>query len=430
MAKISQVIGREIIDSRGNPTLEVDVILSDGTYGRSSVPSGASTGRYEAVELRDNDPSRFKGKGVLTAIQKVHENILPVLKGMDPCEQNKIDKTLIEIDGTSNKSNLGANATLAVSLGTSKAAAASRKIPLYQHLNDGREFVIPVPMLNIINGGRHAENSTDVQEFMVVPVGFDKFKHALQAGCEVYHSLHSLLTSKGLSTTVGDEGGFAPSLNSNKEALELIVAAIENAGYVPGMEFFIAIDTAATELFNDSDRTYSLSREGTSVQAETFCSIYDSWITNYPLISIEDGLSEDEWSDWSDMNTQLGHKIQLVGDDLLTTNVSRIKKAINLKCANSVLIKPNQIGTLTETQEAMETATSAGWSNVISHRSGETEDTYIADLAVGMSTGQIKTGAPARGERTAKYNRLIRIEETLGSNCRYGGPSVYEKFIP
>ena len=282
MAIISQIKGREIIDSRGYPTLEVDVILSDGTFGTGVVPSGASTGRYEALELRDNDPSRFKGKGVLNAIQNVHNKILPALKGMDPSDQIKIDAILVEVDGTANKGHLGANATLAVSLGSSKAAAATKKIPLYHHLNDGREFIIPVPLLNIINGGQHANNSTDIQEFMAVPVGFDKFKHAIRAGCEVYHSLYSLLASKGLNTTVGDEGGFAPSLSSNKEALELIVSAIENAGYTPGKEFFIAIDTAATELFNSSDKTYSLKRENTSVTAESFCSIYDSWI-NYDV---------------------------------------------------------------------------------------------------------------------------------------------------
>ena len=429
MATISQVKGREIIDSRGNPTLEVDVILSDGTFGNGAAPSGASTGRYEALELRDNDPSRFKGKGVLKAISNVNEIIFPALKGLDPCDQNKVDRILMELDGTPNKSHLGANATLAVSLGTSKSAAATKKVPLYQHLNDGREFIIPVPLLNIINGGEHANNSTDIQEFMAVPAGFKKFKHAIQAGCEVYHSLYSLLASKGLGTTVGDEGGFAPSLASNKEALELIVDAIEKAGYTPGKEFFIAIDTAATELFNSKDKTYNLKREGTSVKAEKFCSIYDSWVTDYPLISIEDGLSEDEWEEWRNMNIKLGSKVQLVGDDLLTTNVDRIKKAVDLDCANSALIKPNQIGTVTETQQAMETAHSSGWSNVISHRSGETEDTYIADLAVGMAAGQIKTGAPARGERTAKYNRLIRIEEALAENCRYGGEQVYEKFL-
>ena len=429
MATISTVKGREIIDSRGNPTLEVDVILSDGTFGNGAAPSGASTGRHEALELRDNDPSRFKGKGVLKAIENVNEKIFPALKGVDPYYQNKIDSILMELDGTPNKSNLGANTTLAVSLGSSKAAAATKNVPLYQHLNDGREFIIPVPLLNIINGGEHAKNSTDIQEFMAVPAGFKKFRHAIQAGCEVYHSLYSLLASKDLGTTVGDEGGFAPSLGSNKEALELIVDAIEKAGYTPGKEFFIAIDTAATELFNSKDKTYNLKREGKSVKAEKFCSIYDSWVTDYPLISIEDGLSEDEWEEWRNMNIKLGSKVQLVGDDLLTTNVDRIKKAVDLDCANSVLIKPNQIGTVTETQQAMETAHSSGWSNVISHRSGETEDTYIADLAVGMSAGQIKTGAPARGERTAKYNRLIRIEEALAENCRYGGEQVYEKFL-
>ena len=430
MATISQIKGREIIDSRGNPTLEVDVILSDGSFGTGAVPSGASTGQYEALELRDNDPSRYKGKGVLKAIENVSEKIFPALKGMDPCNQNEVDTILMELDGTPNKANLGANATLAVSLGNSKAAAATKKIPLYHHLNDGREFIIPVPLLNIINGGEHANNSTDIQEFMAVPAGFDKFRHAIRAGCEVYHSLYSILESKDLNTTVGDEGGFAPSLVSNKEALELIVDAIEKAGYTPGKEFFIAIDTAASELFNNTEKTYDLKREGTSVKAKTFCSIYDSWITDYPLISIEDGLSEDEWEEWHNMNTMLGHKVQLVGDDLLTTNVDRIRKAIDLDCANSVLIKPNQIGTVTETQQAMETAQSSGWSNVVSHRSGETEDTYIADLSVGMSAGQIKTGAPARGERTAKYNRLIRIEEALGSNCSYGGEQVYKNFLP
>ena len=429
MTYIKEIRAREILDSRGNPTVEADVILSDGSVGRSAAPSGASTGKYEAHELRDGDPARYGGKGVLSAVENINSLIFPAVEGIDASNQEELDKTIVEIDGTENKSTVGANASLAVSLATAKAAALSRKTPLYKHINNTGKYILPVPMLNIINGGRHAENSTDVQEFMVVPAGFESFSEAMRAGCEVYYSLLDILKKNRMQTTVGDEGGFAPSLPSNQAAIDLIMDAIEAANYAPGTQFFIALDTAAAELFDEETSNYSLQRENRTVTGKELSEIYRGWVDQYPIVSIEDGLSEDEWDDWEEMTASIGSSVQLVGDDLLTTNPKRISKGVERKCGNAVLIKPNQIGTLSETLTAIEIARSAGWGMVMSHRSGETEDSVIADLSVGTGVGQIKTGAPARGERTAKYNQLIRIEEELGSEAIYAGIEIYNKYL-
>ena len=429
MTYIKEIRAREILDSRGNPTVEADVILSDGSVGRSAAPSGASTGIYEAHELRDGDPARYGGKGVLSAVENINSLIFPAVEGIDASNQEKLDKTIVEIDGTENKSTVGANASLAVSLATAKAAALSRKTPLYKHINNTGKYILPVPMLNIINGGRHAENSTDIQEFMVVPAGFESFSEAMRAGCEVYYSLLDILKKNRMQTTVGDEGGFAPSLPSNQAAIDLIMDAIEAANYAPGTQFFIALDTAAAELFDEKTSNYSLQRENRTVTGKELSEIYRGWVDQYPIVSIEDGLSEDEWDDWEEMTASIGSSVQLVGDDLLTTNPKRISKGVERKCGNAVLIKPNQIGTLSETLTAIEIARSAGWGMVMSHRSGETEDSVIADLSVGTGVGQIKTGAPARGERTAKYNQLIRIEEELGSEAIYAGIEIYNKYL-
>ncbi|HIC48655.1 MAG TPA: phosphopyruvate hydratase [Dehalococcoidia bacterium] len=429
MTYIKEIRAREILDSRGNPTVEADVILSDGSVGRSAAPSGASTGKYEAHELRDGDPARYGGKGVLSAVENINSLIFPAVEGIDASNQEELDKTIVEIDGTENKSTVGANASLAVSLATAKAAALSRKTPLYKHINNTGKYILPVPMLNIINGGRHAENSTDVQEFMVVPAGFESFSEAMRAGCEVYYSLLEILKKNRMQTTVGDEGGFAPSLPSNQAAIDLIMDAIEAANYAPGTQFFIALDTAAAELFDEETSNYSLQRENRTVTGKELSEIYRGWVDQYPIVSIEDGLSEDEWDDWEEMTASIGSSVQLVGDDLLTTNPKRISKGVERKCGNAVLIKPNQIGTLSETLTAIEIARSAGWGMVMSHRSGETEDSVIADLSVGTGVGQIKTGAPARGERTAKYNQLIRIEEELGSEAIYAGIEIYNKYL-
>ena len=429
MTYIKEIRAREILDSRGNPTVEADVILSDGSVGRSAAPSGASTGIYEAHELRDGDPARYGGKGVLSAVENINSLIFPAVEGIDASNQEELDKTIVEIDGTENKSTVGANASLAVSLATAKAAALSRKTPLYKHINNTGKYILPVPMLNIINGGRHAENSTDIQEFMVVPAGFKSFSEAMRAGCEVYYSLLDILKRNRMQTTVGDEGGFAPSLPSNQAAIDLIMDAIEAANYKPGTQFFIALDTAAAELFDEKTSNYSLQRENRTVTGKELSEIYRGWVDQYPIVSIEDGLSEDEWDDWEEMTASIGSSVQLVGDDLLTTNPKRISKGVERKCGNAVLIKPNQIGTLSETLTAIEIARSAGWGMVMSHRSGETEDSVIADLSVGTGVGQIKTGAPARGERTAKYNQLIRIEEELGSEAIYAGIEIYNKYL-
>jgi len=429
MTSIYSIRAREILDSRGNPTVEVDVALEDGSVGTSAVPSGASTGQYEAIELRDGDKNRYHGKGVLKALDNVQNVIRPNVIGFDAYDQENLDSKLIELDGTENKSNLGANSILAVSLATAKAAAISSKKELFAHISKSDEYLIPVPMLNVINGGKHAENSTDIQEFMIVPVGFRTFSDAIKAGSEVYQSLQKNLSESNLSTTVGDEGGFAPQLPSNESALEILVDAITSTGYECGRHFLIALDVAAAELFDSESKLYNLVREKKFVSGEQLSEMYSTWVEKYPIISIEDGLSDDEWNDWEKMTRRVGSKVQLVADDLLTTNPIRISKGIESKAANAVLIKPNQIGTLSETLEAISLVQSVGWGTVISHRSGETEDTFISDLAVATNSGQIKSGAPARGERTAKYNRLIRIEESLGNRCRFAGGSVYSRYI-
>jgi len=428
MSTISQVHAREVLDSRANPTVEVEVVLSDGARGQTSVPSGASTGANEAVELRDGEPDRFQGRGVLKAIENVRSQIAPELIGRHAFDQEGIDRVLIDLDGTSNKSRLGANALLGVSVAVARAAAQSDGKPLYAHLAQGRPVSLPVPMINIVNGGRHAENSTDIQEFMVVPAGFDTFRRALQAGVEVYYALRDLLRSRELSTTVGDEGGFAPSLPSNHEAVELVLAAIEKAGYVPGEECLIALDSAASEFFRDNGE-YDLRREDVLMSSSQLIDMYKRWTGQYPIISIEDGIAEAEWEAWRTMTRRIGLTTQIVGDDLYTTNPTRIREGIELGASNAVLIKLNQVGTLTETLEAVRITKEATWGTVISHRSGETEDSTIADLAVATSAGQIKTGAPARGERTAKYNRLLRIEEALGANASFVGRQVYEQYL-
>jgi len=422
VSTIGNVKAREILDSRGNPTLEVEVDLSDGTIGRAAVPSGASTGKYEAVELRDGG-SRFNGFGVLRAVNNVNKDIAAAIVGMSATDQAAIDHKLTELDGTDNKSHLGANAILGTSLAVAHAAANLAHTPLYHHLGNTSIYTLPLPMLNILNGGKHAANSTDFQEFMVVPAGASSFRHALQMGTEVYHSLKKVLKDKGLNTNVGDEGGFAPSLSSNKEAIEAVLSAIEKAGYQPGKDCFIALDPAASEFYKDGQ--YILSREGASLSTSEMVDYYVKWASSYPVISLEDGMAEDDWDGWQLLTQKLGSKVQLVGDDLYTTNVNRLSKGIELKASNSILIKPNQIGTLTETIAAVQMAQQAGWTTVVSHRSGETEDITIADLAVGLNTGQIKTGAPCRSERTAKYNRLLRIEEELGQRANFAGVGAF-----
>jgi enolase len=423
MSTIDSIKAREILDSRGNPTLEVEVNLSDGAVSRAAVPSGASTGKYEAVELRDRDDSRFNGMGVLQAITNVNKHIATAIIGMLATDQAAIDHKLIELDGTDNKSRLGANAIVGTSLAVAHAAAYHLNMPLYHYLGKATTYNLPVPMMNILNGGKHAANSTDFQEFMVVPVGASSFSHALQIGTAVYHCLKRVLKDKGLNTNVGDEGGFAPALPSNKQALEEILLAIEKAGYKPGKDCFIALDPAASEFYKDGQ--YILAREGTSLSTTEMVDYYVEWASNYPIISIEDGMAEDDWDGWQLLTQKLGDRVQLVGDDLYVTNVNRLSQGISLKASNSILIKPNQIGTLTETIAAIKLAQQAGWTAIISHRSGETEDTTIADLAVGLNTGLIKTGAPCRSERTAKYNRLLRIEDELGENARFAGIGAF-----
>ena len=419
---------REVLDSRGNPTVEVDVVLSNGVRGRASAPSGASTGANEAVESRDGDASRFGGMGVLRAVESVHREIAPALVGRSALDQSALDRAIIELDGTPNKSRLGANGIVAVSVAIAHAAARSEGVPLYRYWGADKRLTLPVPMFNILNGGKHAQGSSDLQEFMVVPVGFDTFRRSVQAGAEVYQSLKSILGERGLSTNIGDEGGFAPSLTSNREAVELVLQSIGRAGYAPGDDCLIALDVAASEL-SDQDGRYSLSREQQDFSAEELIGMYERWIEDYPIISIEDGMSEEDWASWKLLTGRVGERVQLVGDDLYTTDPDRIRRGIEEGASNAVLVKLNQIGTVSETLEAISTAKAAQWGTVISHRSGETEDTTVADLAVGTGAGQIKSGAPARGERTAKYNRLLRIEEELGSEAVYAGRSVYESFI-
>ncbi len=429
MSTIREITAREILDSRGRPTVEVEVVLSDGVRGLASVPSGASTGASEALELRDGDAERFRGQGVLRAVENVSLSLGPEVLGTAVNDQEALDRRLIDLDGTVDKSGLGGNAILGVSLAAARAAAECAGRHLDTHLAGDGMVSLPVPMLNILNGGRHAQNSTDFQEFMVVPAGFETFARALRAGVEVYHALRELLSAKGLGTGVGDEGGFAPSLRSNNDAVEFLLAAIEKAGYEPGEECFIALDVAASEFFIQENGTYSLALEDAVLTPEELIARYADWVDRYPIVSIEDGMAEEDWDGWRAMTERLGGRVQLVGDDLFTTNPTRIEKGLWLDAANAVLIKPNQIGTVTETLQAMELTRNAGWGMVVSHRSGETEDTFISDLAVGTSAGQIKAGAPARGERTAKYNRLLRIEEELGDRARFTGLAVYERFV-
>jgi len=423
MASIAGIKAREILDSRGNPTVEVEITLVDGTVGLAAVPSGASTGKYEAVELRDGDTKRYNGLGVLKAVGHVNRDIAPEITGMSALEQTAIDRKLIELDGTANKSRLGANATLGVSLAAARAGASFRGIPLYRYLGGAKASLLPLPMLNILNGGKHALSSTDFQEFMIVPVGAATFARALQMGSEVYHSLGKLLKDRGLNTNVGDEGGFAPQLSSNKEALEVILAAIELTGYKAGKELFLALDPAASSFYHDGK--YVLSREGATLTSVEMVDYYARLVKDYPIISIEDGLGEDDWAGWLMLMAKIGKKVQLVGDDLYVTTMARLERGIAEKASNSILIKPNQIGTLSETLAVIERAQKAEWTTVISHRSGETEDTTIADLAVATQAGFIKSGAPCRSERLAKYNRLLRIEEELESSARYPGKKAF-----
>ncbi|WP_027717686.1 phosphopyruvate hydratase [Desulfovirgula thermocuniculi] len=424
---IVDVRAREILDSRGNPTLEVDVILEDGTLGRAAVPSGASTGAHEAVELRDGDPRRYLGKGVQKAVKNVVEKIAPEIIGFEVTDQAALDAALIELDGTPNKSNLGANAILGVSLAAAKAAARSLGLPLYRYLGGVNARRLPVPMMNILNGGKHADNNVDIQEFMIMPVGAPSFAEALRMGAEVFHHLKRVLKDRGLATAVGDEGGFAPNLGSNEEALAVIMEAILAAGYRPGEDVALALDAAATEFYKDG--VYRL--EGRDYTAEELIAFYASLAERYPILSLEDGLAEDDWENWPKLTARLGTRVQIVGDDLYVTNTARLRKGIELGASNSILIKVNQIGTLTETLEAIEMARRAGFTAVVSHRSGETEDTTIADLVVACGTGLIKTGAPSRTERVAKYNRLLRIEEELGKAALYPGrEALYCLFRP
>ncbi|MDV4152416.1 phosphopyruvate hydratase [Clostridium sp. AL.422] len=421
--EIVDVVARQILDSRCFPTVEVEVYLEDGTVGRAAVPSGASTGMYEAVELRDGDKSQYLGKGVLKAVQNVNDTIAEELIGCNVYDQPYIDKLLIELDGTPNKAKLGANAILGVSLAVANAAAKSLDLPLYQYVGGVNAKVLPVPMMNIINGGSHADNSVDLQEFMVMPVGAKTFSDALQMCAEVYHTLKKTLHDKGYSTAIGDEGGFAPNLKSNEEAIEVIIEAITKAGYKAGEDMFIAIDAASSEYYKDGK--YVLEHEGKTLTAAEMVDFLENWVNKYPIISIEDGMAEEDWEGWKLLTERLGKKVQLVGDDLFVTNTERLERGIDLGVGNSILIKLNQIGTLTETLNAIEMANRAGYTAVISHRSGETEDTTIADLVVAVNAGQIKTGAPARSERVAKYNQLIRIEEELDDVAEYRGRKAF-----
>jgi enolase len=423
-ATIADIQAREILDSRGNPTIEADVILSSGVVGRAAVPSGASTGEHEAIELRDNDAERYGGKGVLLAVQNIEETIAPALAGADATDQMGIDTALIEMDGTPNKANLGANAILAVSMATARAAAQELGLPLWRYLGGPLTRVMPVPMMNILNGGAHATNTVDFQEYMIIPVGAETFSDGLRMGVDVFHALKKVLMKRKLSTGVGDEGGFAPDLKSDEEAITVVLEAIEAAGYTPGQDIALALDCAASELFKDGKYTFKKSGGGTR-DAAGMVELYTKWIDEYPIVSIEDGLAEDDWDGWKLLTDSIGERCQLVGDDLFVTNTERLARGIEGGIANSILIKVNQIGTLTETLEAIEMARSAGYLSVISHRSGETEDTFIADLAVGTGAGQIKTGSASRTDRVAKYNQLLRIEQQLGAAAEYPGGAIY-----
>jgi enolase len=424
-ATIESVVAREILDSRGNPTVEVEVTLASGEWGRAAVPSGASTGQHEALEMRDGDKSRYGGKGVTQAVENVNSQIAEMLVGYDATDQRDIDKSLIELDGTPNKSKLGANAILGASLAVAKAAANGLGMPLYRYLGGVHAHVLPVPMLNILNGGAHTGwQSTDFQEFMVMPIGASSFAEGLRWGAEIYHALKTVLKDRGYTALVGDEGGYAPALKTNEEAIEVILAAIEKAGYKTGDQIGIALDPAASEIFDEKTRQYNLRKEGKKISSEEMVEFWANWVSKYPIVSLEDGLAEDDWSGWKLLTDKLGDKVQLVGDDLLVTNTERVRRAIREGIANSLLVKVNQIGSLTETIEAVETCQRAGWAAVTSHRSGETEDTTIADLSVALNMGQIKTGAPARSDRVAKYNQLLRIEMELGDLAEYGGPTA------
>lgn len=426
MSEIIDVRAREILDSRGNPTVEVEVYLETGAMGRAAVPSGASTGTREALELRDQDSKRFGGKGVLQAVRNVNEIIAPALIGLESSRQVALDSTMLTLDDTSNKGKLGANAVLGVSMAAAKASAAELELPLYNYLGGANAKILPVPMMNILNGGAHADNNVDIQEFMILPAGAESFAHALQMGAETFHALKAVLKKRGLQTAGGDEGGFAPNLRSNEEAMEAILAGIVQAGYTPGKDIFIGIDAASSEFYSAKEQAYVLNAEASPKKtAEQLIEFYADWVKKYPLISIEDGLDESDWSGWKQLTDTLGGKIQLVGDDIFVTNTSILKKGIAEGIANSILIKLNQIGSVTETLDAVDMAHRASYTAVISHRSGETEDATIADLAVALNTGQIKTGAPSRSDRVAKYNQLLRIEEELGSAARYAGISAF-----
>ena len=422
MKKISKVSSREILDSRGNPTVEVDVSLSDGSNGRAAVPSGASTGTHEAMELRDGDRSRFLGKGVLRAVTNVTDIIGPAVVGMNAGNQRELDEALINLDGTENKSSLGANSILGVSMASCRAAAASAGVSLFQHLSDGNATLLPIPMMNILNGGQHADNNVDIQEFMIFPVGAGSFAEALRMGTETFHHLKAVLKSKGLNTSVGDEGGFAPSLSSNEEALEIILEAAEKTGYSIGSDLVLALDVAASEIYKNG--IYHLESEGKALSSEELIDYYTSLVKKYPIVSIEDGLAEDDWEGWQKLNTALGSKVQIVGDDLTVTNTVRLQRAIDEQVMNAILIKLNQVGTVSETINTIRLARKNGLATIVSHRSGETEDTFIADFSVAMGAGQMKTGSASRSERICKYNQLLRIEEELGSKAKFPGIEI------
>jgi enolase len=426
--EIVKVVGREILDSRGNPTVEADVYLADGSLGRAAVPSGASTGEHEAVELRDNDPKRYLGKGTRKAVANIIKKIAPVVTGMEAEEQSSIDRAMIELDGTPNKAKLGANAILAVSMATARAAAHSQMTPLYRYLGGVGANLLPVPLMNILNGGAHADNSVDPQEFMIVPYGASKFSEALRMGAEIFHTLKGVLKKRGYSTSVGDEGGFAPNLKSNEEAVDVVLEAITKAGYKPGTQIGIALDPASSEFYDKSTGKYVFKKSDKSQRtSDQMVKFWAKWVEQYPIVSIEDGMAEDDWGGWKAMTQALGSKIQLVGDDLFVTNTVRLLQGIEKGIANSILIKVNQIGTVTETLDAMQMATAAHYTNIVSHRSGETEDAFIADLAVATRAGQIKTGSASRTDRIAKYNQLLRIEEELGSDAKYAGRKAFHQ---
>ncbi len=425
MSVIADVHARQIFDSRGNPTVEVEVLTSDGYVGRASVPSGASTGENEAVELRDADPTRYGGKGVDQAVANVNESIAPALEGAFLFDQAEIDQSLIDLDGTPNKANLGANAILGASLAVARAAAEASGLPLYRYIGGTGALELPVPMMNIVNGGRHADNSVDMQEFMIMPAGAESFSHALRMGVEVFHVLRSVLGERGYQTAVGDEGGFAPNLGSNEEAVEVILRAIEKAGYRPGEDIFIALDPAASEMFSDGSYVFWKSDPKRKRTSEEMVSFWSDWLKKYPIISLEDGMDENDWTGWTELTAEVGSDVQLVGDDIFVTNTAFLARGIKEACGNAILIKLNQIGTLTETLSAIELAHKHRFATVISHRSGETEDSFIADLSVAVNSGQIKTGSASRSDRLAKYNQLIRIEEELGSSARFSGTSTF-----